>query len=133
MRVVKEILCWLMGAFYVGAGISHFVNPAFFVAIVPPHLPWKEGLVVVSGIAEIILGVAVVLRPTRRWAAWGIIALLVAVFPANIFMAAYQVHPATAPEWMRNPSPMQLWFRLPLQGVLALWAYWYARPAAASR
>jgi uncharacterized membrane protein len=133
MRFVKEGLCWLMGALYVGAGISHFVAPAFFVEIVPPHLPWKAGLVYVSGAAEILLGVAVVWHVTRRLAGWGIIALLFAVFPANIYMAVYQVHPPDAPSFMQGASPMQLWLRLPLQGLLALWAWWYTRPARAAR
>lgn len=133
MRIVKEVLCWVMGAFYVAAGVSHFVNPDFFVEIVPPHLPWKLGLVHVSGVAEILLGAAVVLPPTRRFAAWGIIALLIAVFPANIYMATFQIRPPHAPEWMQGAGPMQLWLRLPMQGVLALWAWWYTRPRSPAR
>jgi uncharacterized membrane protein len=133
VRVVKAALCWLMGAFYVGAGMWHFVNPRFFVEIVPPHLPWKLGLVYASGVAEIALGIAVVIPLTRPLAAWGIIALLLAVFPANIYVATYQVRPEHAPAWMQGMSPMQPWLRLPLQGVLALWAWWYTWPRAAPR
>jgi uncharacterized membrane protein len=130
MGIVKEILCWAMGAAYVGAGVSHFTNPLFFVEIVPPHLPWKLALVYVSGVAEIVLGGSVIVRRTRRWAAWGIIALLIAVFPANIYQAVYQVHPEHAPEAFQGATPMQLWLRLPVQFVLALWAWWYTRPGA---
>jgi uncharacterized membrane protein len=133
VRIVKEVLCWLMGAFYVAAGVWHFVNPAFFVGIVPPHLPWKPALVYVSGVAEIVLGVAVVVPATRRLAAWGIIALLFAVFPANVYMATYQIHPQHAPTWMQGMGPMQPWLRLPMQGVLALWAWWYTRPSPVAR
>lgn len=133
MRIVKEALCWLMAAFYVSAGVWHFVNPAFFVEITPPHLPWKSAIVYGSGVAEILLGIGVVIPATRRLAAWGIITLLLAVFPANVYMAVYQVHPQHAPAWMQGASPMQLWLRLPMQGVLALWAWWYTRPAPAAR
>jgi uncharacterized membrane protein len=133
VRIVKELLCWPMGAFYVAAGLWHFASPAFFVEIVPPHLPWKSALVWISGAAEVVLGVAVVVPRTRRLAAWGIVALLFAVFPANVYMATYQVHPPHAPAWMQGMTPMQLWLRLPLQGVLALWAWWYTRPGPATR
>lgn len=133
MRIVKEALCWPMGAFYVAAGLWHFASPTFFVEIVPPHLPWKPALVWISGAAEVVLGIAVVVPRTRRLAAWGIVALLFAVFPANVYMATYQVRPPHAPAWMQGMTPMQLWLRLPLQGVLALWAWWYTRPGAATR
>ena len=133
MGIVKEALCWLMGLLYVGAGVGHFLNPLFFHEIMPPHVPWKMPLVYVSGVAEIVLGVAVIVRPTRRWAAWGIIALLVAVFPANIHMAVHRVQPQHAPAMMQGASPMMLWLRLPMQGVLALWAWWYTRPTTTTR
>jgi len=129
MRVVKLVLLWVMAFFYVGAGVMHFVNPEFYVEIMPPHLPWHRPLVSISGVIEIGLGVAVLVPRTRRLAAWGIIALLIAVFPANLHMAVNQVHPAHAPEWMRQSmnDPLMAWWRLPVQGVLILWAWWYTR------
>jgi uncharacterized membrane protein len=93
----------------------------FFVSIVPPYLPWPVVLVYVSGVAEILLGGLLMLPMTSRLAAWGLIALLVAVFPANIHMA---LNPQLFPDISRTA----LWVRLPLQGVFVAIAYWFTRP-----
>jgi len=129
MRIVKLVLLWMMGLFYVVAGVMHFVNPEFYLEIMPPHLPWHAALVASSGIAEIVLGIAVLIPRTRWLAAWGIIALLLAILPANIYMAANRIHPVHAPEFMKASldDPIALWLRLPIQGVLMLWAWWYTR------
>jgi uncharacterized membrane protein len=127
MARVKQGLLWLMGLFYLSAGIMHFVNAAFFIRIVPDYLPWHAGLVYVSGVCEIALGALVLLPATRRLAAWGIIALLIAVFPANINML---VHRIPMQEGM-PPNMLALWVRLPLQGLLIAWAWWYTRPPGA--
>jgi uncharacterized membrane protein len=96
--------------------VSHFVNPAFFMAIMPPYLPWHRELVLLSGVAEVVLGGLVLPTRTRRLASWGLIALLVAVFPANVHMALNPELFATIPSWL-------LWARLPLQGVMGWWVY----------
>jgi uncharacterized membrane protein len=127
MSLVKRTSLWLMAAFYVVAGIAHFVNPDFYVEIMPPVLPWHRELVFVSGVAEMALGILLLPRSTRPAAAWGVIALLIAVFPANLHQALSQVHPVHAPAWMGTPTPAALWMRLPMQGVLILWAWWYTR------
>jgi uncharacterized membrane protein len=119
VKRVKQILLWVMGLLYVAAGINHFVSTDFYVRIMPPYVPFHLAMVYLSGVAEIALGVAVLIPKTRRIAAWGIIALLVAVFPANVNMLLQE--PLGAPVWL-------LWLRLPLQGVLIAWAYWYTRP-----
>ncbi len=111
---------YLYAAIYIGAGINHFLNPDFYVAIVPPYLPWPLALVYLSGVAEIALGTLLLFKRWAAMAAWGIIALLIAVFPANVHMA---LHPETYAF-----SPALLWLRLPLQGVLIAWAYLYTRP-----
>lgn len=118
-----------MGGFYVFAGVMHFVAPDMYERIVPPGLPRPRALVYLSGVAEIVLGVGVLLpRPdVRRRSAWGIVALLAAVFPANVYMAVGDVRLEGAPEWLREHEDLALWARLPLQGVLALWAWWYTR------
>ena len=128
MTRVKQVLLLVMGLFYCSAGIMHFVNSAFFTRIVPDYLPWHAALVYVSGVCEIVLGVLVLLPASRGLAAWGIIALLLAVFPANINML---VHRIPMREGM-PPNMLALWVRLPLQGVLIAWAWWYTRPHAAS-
>ena len=121
MKIAKTLSRIVLGVVYILAGINHFINPDFYIDIMPPYLPWHGPLVFVSGVAEAVLG-ALVLIP--RWsapAAWGLIALLIAVFPANIHMA---LHPELYPTMPRSA----LWLRLPLQGVLVLWAWWHTRP-----
>jgi len=122
----KQISRYACGALYVGAGSNHFITPAFYVSIMPAYLPWHLALVYVSGIAEIALGVLVLFRASSRLAGWGLIALLVAVFPANVHMA---MHPDLY-AWSR---PVALWVRLPVQGLLIAWVYWYTRPAPGGR
>lgn len=109
-----------MAAFYVGAGILHFVNPAFYDAIVPRFLPSPRAIVYVSGTCEILFGLLLLPATTRRTAAWLIIALLIAVFPANIQMTI---------DYAREHRPY-LWLtiaRLPLQFALIYWAWVFAR------
>ncbi|AFK19504.1 DoxX family membrane protein [Haloferax mediterranei ATCC 33500] len=125
---VKRPLCYVMGIFYIVAGVMHFVDPEVYVQLVPPSFPAALELVYISGIGEVALGAGVLVQRTRRLAAWGLIALLIAVFPANVYMATHDVVLTGAPEFMRNPSDAVSWARLPLQGVLILWAWWYTRP-----
>jgi uncharacterized membrane protein len=120
MKIVNEIFRWLLAALFVFAGVSHFLRPQFYDPMVPPYLPWPHLLVVISGIAEIVLGVALLIPRASRLAAIGLIALLIAVFPANIHMA---MHPQLFPQF----DPIALWIRLPMQLVLIAWAYWFAR------
>ena len=121
MRQTREILRGLFGALFALAGANHFIHTEFYVSIIPPYLPWHTALVYVSGAAEIMLGVMLFFRRVERLAAWGAIALIIAVTPANVQMA---IHPELYPGY----SPSALWARLPLQGVLIMWAFWYTRP-----
>ncbi len=125
LRTVKNVLRWVLAGVMVFAGVSHFTNFEFFVAIVPPYLPWHAALVYISGVAEIAGGVGLLVPRTRRAAAWGLIALYVAVFPANIHMAVNNVQPGDT-----AIDPMMLWLRLPLQAIPIAWAYWFTRPDA---
>src|SRR5205823_7827869 len=102
---------WLLGVLFVAAGIFHFVRTDFYVRIMPPYLPWHRELVYLSGVFEIALGVLVLVPRWSVLAAWGLIALLIAVFPANVHMA---LNADLYPEF----SPAVWWARLPLQGVL---------------
>lgn len=124
---LKRPLLYVMGAFYVGAGVMHFVVPRAYAQAVPPQLPQPLTLVYLSGIAEIILGIGVLIRRTRRQSAWGIIALLIAVFPANVYMATSDMAINGVPDWANPITQVALWVRLPLQAVLILWAWWYTR------
>jgi len=120
MVTLETLTRFVFGAAFVVAGLNHFRNPGFYVGIMPPYLPWPLALVYLSGVAEAVLG-ALLLFPT--WtvlAAWGLIALLIAVFPANVHMA---MHPDLYP----SVPPTLLLIRLPVQGLLIAWASWYTR------
>lgn len=121
-RRVKTIARWLLTVVMVAAGLNHFVNPAPYLGMMPEVLPAKAALVYLSGVFEILGGLGLVLPATRKLAAWGLIALLVAVFPANVNMAVNELPLGTdpVPTWA-------LWARLPLQLVLIAWAYWFTR------
>ena len=102
------------------AGINHFLNPAFYVAIMPSAIPFPLEIVYLTGVLEIVLGAGLLVPHLSRWAAWGLIALLIAIFPANINMA---VNTDLAP----GVAPVLLWLRLPLQFMLIWWAFRYTR------
>ena len=122
MTRIKTALKMLLAVFMVGAGTTHFVNPDFFLKIMPPYLPWHLPLVQLSGLFEIALGLLLLVPRFSRLAAWGIVALLIAVFPANIYLYQHQdLLPA---------SPLVHLLRLPLQAVFILWAWWYTKPNA---
>jgi uncharacterized membrane protein len=124
LRRLKRPLLYVMGLFYITAGVTHFLSPEWFRQIVPPMLPAPLALVYLSGVAEIVVGVGVLIPQTRHYAALGTVALLVAVYPANIYMAVADV----------MGSELVQWGRLPLQAVLVAWALWYtetySEPAA---
>ena len=120
MKTLKTIFRIIFALFFIAAGLNHFVSPDFYLKIMPPYLPWHYPLVFMSGVAEVVLGVGLLIPKTRRLAAWGLIALLIAIFPANL-------HMTMNPEQYSNISPILLWLRLPLQGLLILWAYWYTQ------
>lgn len=123
MRRLKHGLKWLYGVLFALAGVNHFVSTQFYVGIMPPYLPWHVELVYISGVCEIVLGLALLVRRYERLAAWGMIALIIAVTPANLHMA---LHPELFPQF----SVTGLWVRMALQLVLIAWAYWYTRPEA---
>jgi uncharacterized membrane protein len=114
----------LLSLFLVLAGVMHFTNTTFYLSIMPPYIPWHPAMVYISGVFEFVLGLTLLVPKLTRLSAWGIIALLIAVFPANLHMALY-------PELYPYISPLALWIRLPLQGVLIAWAYWFTRPEKA--
>jgi uncharacterized membrane protein len=117
MYYVKKGLQILLSFFMVTAGVLHFVNEEFFTKIMPPYLPLHRELVYLSGVFEILLGIMLLIPRFQNLAAWGLIALLIAVFPANVHMFMDQ-------EKAFGESLFHT-IRLPLQGVLILWAYWY--------
>ena len=107
---------WILAAFFVGAGANHFLNPEPYLSMMPSYLPWPAGLVQVSGAAEIIGGVGLLFPAVQVLAAWGLVALLVAVFPANWNVAVHGWPGVGLPRW-------SLWARLPFQLVFIWWIY----------
>jgi uncharacterized membrane protein len=111
---------YLLAASFIFAGFNHFYNPDFYLRIMPPYLPWPSALHLTAGFFEVVLGVMLLIQRFQRLAAWGLIALLLAVYPANIHMAVnHHLYPDV---------PMVFhWIRLPLQLVLIAWAWWFTK------
>ncbi len=117
MSIWLTVILILQSAFYIYAGYSHFMKPRFFYKITPPWLrSYRKTINIVVGVAEILGGVGLLIPVIRPFAAWGIIALLIAVFPANIYMVTSRGAGMKIPMWF-------LWLRLPLQFVLLYAAY----------
>lgn len=120
MKYIKLILKYIFAAAFVLAGINHFLNPQFYLQMMPPVLPAHLFLIYLSGVFEILFGVLLLIPRFSRLAAWLIIWLLVAVFPANIYMA---MNPQLFPEF----SQTALYMRLPVQLILIALAFWLTR------
>ena len=116
----KQITIYLMSLFYIFGGIKHFTIVGWYMKIMPPYLSYHKELVYLSGAFEIILGIMLVFEKTRFLSGWGLILLLIAVFPANIYLA--QTNGAAM-----NISPVLAWGRLPFQAVLIAIAYWHSK------
>ena len=109
---------YLMGLVYILAGINHFRKPNLYIKIIPPSFKNPKRINQISGWAEIILGILVCIRITSFYGAWGIILLLIAIFPANLYMYQNDKAALGLPKWIRL-------LRLPLQLLLIYWAYCY--------
>jgi uncharacterized membrane protein len=118
VKALRRVALSLLGLFFIGAGGNHFVHPAYYMRIVPPYLPVHSLLVQISGILECLGGIGVLIPTTRKLAGTGLIALLVAVFPANLQMAQH-------PEQYGDIGSAPLFYiRLPLQLILISWVWW---------
>ncbi|MFL2994872.1 MAG: DoxX family protein [Candidatus Neomarinimicrobiota bacterium] len=117
---IKYFSLIVMGVFYISIGISHFTSPIWYVQIVPPYLPYKLELVYISGLFEILFGGMLLFKKTRFLAGWGLILLLIAVYPANIYLA--QTNGAAM-----NTTPLIAWGRLPVQFIFVGLAYWHSK------
>ncbi|MCH7747528.1 MAG: DoxX family membrane protein [Acidobacteria bacterium] len=118
MKTIKLVLKVLMTVFYVYAGVNHFLDPAFYLDIMPPYMPAHSAAVALSGVAEVLLGILLLWPRSQRLAAWGVIAMLIAYLPVHVHMLVHSDLYAEIPVLL-------LWFRFPMQAVLLLWAYWY--------
>ena len=126
MTLPKRIALVGLAVAFIAAGANHFVNPDFYLLMMPPYLPAHRELVILSGVFEILGGLGVLVPRLRRSAGWGLILLLLAVFPANLHMA---LNPEIFPEL----GSFALYARLPFQALFIAWAYWATRPDAQSQ
>ena len=122
LRTLPDRAAVAMSAGFLVTGVMHFVTVERFMAMIPPALPWHRELVYASGVFEIFGALGLLLRSTRRWAAYGLAALLLAVFPANlhIVMSGGSVEGLPQAAWY-------YWLRIPFQFVFIAWALWVAR------
>ena len=120
---LKTAALWILALAMVAVGVLHFVRPKLFVRIVPKYLPAPLALVYISGLFEVLGGLGLLIPATRPYAAWGLIALYIAVFPANVYMLTHNI--SLDP---KKPIPRwALWLRLPFQLVFIAWAYWFTQ------
>tara|TARA_B100000029_G_scaffold481159_1_gene529949 strand:- start:871 stop:1236 length:366 start_codon:yes stop_codon:yes gene_type:complete len=120
MKIFKYTTLYIMSIFYVNVGVKHFVDPDWFMQIMPPYLPYHKELVYISGMFEILFGLMLIIQRTRLYAGYGLILLLIAVFPANIYLA--QTNGSAM-----NISPEIAWGRLPFQALFISFAYMHSK------
>jgi len=118
----KKMTIYFMSAGYIYIGIRHFIDPDFFLAIMPDYLPLHLEAVYLSGFFEILLGGMLLFKKYRKVAGWGLIALLIAVFPANIYLAQNEVA-----QQILNISQTTAIVRLPFQALFIGLAYWHTK------
>ncbi len=118
---MNKISLYIMALLYLVSGANHFMHPEFYRKIMPPWIAWHELFIFLTGLFEILFAILLLFFRTRRVAAWCIIGLLVAVFPANIQMMVNYLHE-------NNPRLWIAILRLPLQFVLIWWAYLFTKP-----
>ncbi len=119
--MTKQIGLILLALFFIVSGINHFINSDIYVAIMPTYLPAHLELVYLSGLFEMLGGIGVVISPIRQWAGYGLIVLLIAVVPANFYMAM------NPDKFVDIVSAWVLYARLPLQFLLIWWTFWATR------
>ena len=119
---LKEIFRVILSVSIIIVGITHFIKPLEYASIVPPQFGDRLAMVYISGFFEILGGIGLLIPFVSVAAAWGLIALFIAVFPANIYQAIHSIPIEGIPH-----HPLFYWFRLPFQAVFIAWAWWYTR------
>ena len=119
---LKKLVLFGLAAFFINVGVDHFVNPDFYLNIMPPSFPLHAEAVYISGFFEVVGGISLLIPRLRKIAGWGLVALLIAVYPANIYMAI-------TPQAFQDIPVTLLYVRLAFQFVFFYWAYSVTRPA----
>ena len=122
MTFFKYITIYILSLLYIIVGCKHLIHPEFFTAIVPPFFIYKKEIVLISGVLEIILGLSLLFKETRKIGSWGIILLLISIFPANIYLYISEI-----PRQELNISRTQALIRMPFQIPLIILAYWHSQ------
>lgn len=120
LGLTPEIHRYIIAGLFVLTGLLHFIRPQFFVHIMPDYIPYHLAMVYISGVAEILGGIGILVSQTQTYAAWGLILLLLAVFPANVNMTLEAVQEQGYRSWWTTATIL----RLPLQFVFIYWVYW---------
>lgn len=128
LSTAQRIALVCAAIFYVVAGSLHFIKPDAYLKIMPPYIPRHVAMVGLSGVFEILGGLGLLIPQTRRVAAWGLVALLIAVFPANVYVATNPIESGAA-----SIAPVLRWGRLLVQLLLVWWLLWCTRPRLAFR
>ena len=124
MNIINKISIYIMAYFYINVGVKHFTDPNWFLHIIPPYLiSIGLELVYISGVFEILFGIMLLIPQTRKIAAYGLILLLIAVYPANLYLAFYE-----KPQKLIEISAFAAsWVRLPIQFIFLGLAYWHSK------
>ena len=122
MKYLKSITIYFMSIAYTYVGVRHFIDPDFFLAIMPNYLTFHLEFVYLTGIAEVVLGLMLLSKKTRKTGAIGLIILLILVFPANIHLVQSELSQS-----ILGVTKSQSIYRLPFQGLFILIAYWHSK------
>ena len=122
MKYIKLITIYFMSIAYTYVGVRHFIDPDFFLAIMPNYLSMHLFFVYLTGLMEVVFGLLLAFRKTRKFASYGLIILLLIVFPANIHLVESELSQS-----ILEVSKEQTIIRLPFQGLLLLLAYWHSK------
>lgn len=125
LSIVKKGMLYLMVVFYLFGGFNHFKDPSFYIPLIPPYLSsWAVELNLISGFAEIILGLLLIPQQTRKWAGYGIVLMLIAFIPSHI----YFIQRGDFVLGSFTMTPIISWIRLLVfQPLFILWALWVTR------
>ncbi|WP_158825119.1 DoxX family protein [Mucilaginibacter lacusdianchii] len=124
MTILKRISLLILIIGYIAAGINHFIHPVGYIRIIPDYLPFHYTLNILAGVCEVMFGLMLIFKPTRKWGAWLIVLMLATFLPVHITMLLQ------APMQLGSikVTPFVAWIRLLLQPVLMLWAWWHTKP-----
>lgn len=128
MMLIKYLTIYILSMLYILVGIKHLISPDFFITIVPEYICYKSEVVLISGLLEIIFGILLLYRKTRSIGAWGVIFLLIAVFPANIYLYYSKIAQDTL-----EITKSQALLRMPFQIPLIIIAYWHSKESHARK